>query len=132
MTRAKLIAGIALIFFLGALAGALAMQGFYKYDKRGDPRRHLSTAQKVDFIVDRISRDLDLAPDQAAEIRPIVEAGEEEIRAIKDGIDPEIRESHDRVFSAIRERIEPAQQKKLDEMVARIKKFRARSPKDEP
>ena len=130
MTRAKLISGIVLIFLLGALAGGLGVQVYHKYDRRDNFRR-MSLAKKVDYIVARISDKLDLTKDQAVRIRPVVEASEIELRALKDSIDPDMEKIHDQTFARIREMIEPAQQKKLDEIVARIKKFHAGKKKTE-
>ena len=80
------------------------------------------------FIMKRLDRDLDLSELQATEIRPIVEANEEEISEIRERIGPEIRSIIDRGFTEIRKKLDPTQQHKLDRIRERMKNFRPQPP----
>ena len=70
MNKAKLTAGITLIFLLGVVAGALAVQIYHKYDNKREPRRHLSLEKRVEFIVKKMGAELDLTAEQKSRIRP--------------------------------------------------------------
>ena len=128
MSRIKLTVGIVLIFILGGLTGVLAVQFYHKYEHRGGPPPQPSLAARVDFIMERLVDDLDLTREQVAEIRPMVERTDKEATRLKDTIDPEMRRIHDQGFSAIREKLEPGQQRKLDEVLERMKKFHRKPP----
>lgn len=124
MNRTRLTAGIVLIFVLGCLTGGLAVQLYQRHESRDAHRWHRSPGERVDFIMKRLERDLDLTAAQTAEIRPIVEANEQAVSEIKERIAPEIRAILDRGFSSIREKVTPAQQRELDEIRERMKGFR--------
>ncbi len=128
MSRVKLTIGIVLIFILGGLTGVLSVEFYHKYEHRGGPPPHPSLAARVDFIMERLVDDLDLTKEQVAEIRPMVERTEKETTRLRDTIEPEMRRIHDRGFSAIREKLESAQQRKLDEVLERMRKFHRKPP----
>lgn len=129
MNRTKLTVGIILIFILGGLTGALAVQVYYKYELHGRPPRHHSSAERTDFIMSRLKKDLDLNTNQISDIRAIVEEGEKRATEIMDGIGPEMQRNLDQMFSLIREKLDPDQQAKLDEVKLRMNKFRKKKNK---
>ena len=122
MRRAKLIAGIVLIFLLGGLAGASAMR-FYGWRYFDRPHSRPNHAQRVEFIMERLKDDLGLTSGQMAGIKPIVEQGDKEIMALRRTIRPKMRKIHDQGFLDIRAKLRPEQQRKLDELVAKLKRF---------
>ena len=129
MKRIKLIAGIVIIFLLGGLAGASVMR-FYGWQRFGDnPRPRPGSVQRVEFIMERLKDDLDLTAAQMKEIRPIVAKGDQEVAVLKKTIRPAIRQIHDRGFAAIRGKLDPGQQRKLDELLARLRKFHKKPDK---
>jgi hypothetical protein len=131
MNRTRLTVGIVLIFVLGCLTGGLAVQLFQRHEVGDAHRRPRSPEARVDFIMQRLERDLDLTVAQSAEIRPIVAANEKAISEIKERIAPQIRAILDRGFSSIRAMVTPDQQRKLDEIRERMKRFRdKRQPTD--
>jgi hypothetical protein len=123
MNRTKVAAGIILIFVLGCLAGSLAVQLYHRQESRDAHRRHRTPEERVDFIMKRLDRDLDLTAQQAADIRPIVETNEKAISEIKERVAPEIRGILDKGFSAIRKILTPVQQRKLDGIRERMRNF---------
>jgi hypothetical protein len=126
MNKTKLTLGVILIFILGGLAGALSLQLYHRHDLRGGPPRHASLSERVDFIMERLADDLDLTADQVSQVRPLVETAEKAVSELRDRIGPEIRRIHDEGFEAIRQKLDPRQQKKLDEIRQRMKKYRRR------
>ena len=128
MNKAKLTAGIVLIFILGVLTGVLSTELYHKNSFRDHPPRPSTPEERTDFIMKRLARDLDLTDDQAVEIRPIVEESEKAMSELMDRISPEREQIMHQGFMAIREKLNPDQQVKLDEIRERIRNFR-RKPK---
>jgi hypothetical protein len=127
MNKTKFAIGLILIFLLGGLTGAFALKLYYRHDFRGGPPRHADLRERVDFIMQRLTDDLDLSPDQAAQVRPLVETSERAVSELRERISPEMRRIHDQSFEAIREKLDPNQQKKLDEIRDRMKNYRRRT-----
>lgn len=132
MSKVKLSAGIALIFLLGCLAGGLGMEYYHQQTRWNRPPHRPTPAERVDFICKRLAKDLDLSDRQTDEIRGIVEQGERAVSEIKEGVEPEIIRIHDQVFAAIRPKLDSGQQKKLDQLIQRLKKFSRRSGSSGP
>ncbi len=124
MSSVKLTLGIVLIFVLGCLAGGLSVELYRQQERQGGPRRHATAAERVEFIMRRLTDDLGLSAGQAAGIRPMVEAGEKEVSRLKERIAPEIEGVHDRSFAAIRETLDPGQREKLDRIRERMREAR--------
>ena len=60
MKRLKPIAGILIVFFLGAAAGTLSARFYAKFESR-KPHHRPNLEQRVDFIMKRLTNDLDLS-----------------------------------------------------------------------
>jgi hypothetical protein len=106
MNKWKLISGIALVFILGALVGSIAT-GFYfkhRYPRLGDHR-----AGKA-FIMERLSKELNLTQDQKINIGKIIEQMEEKRREYFLRNWTEIEKSIDQM----KKELNNDQQKKLD------------------
>ena len=73
MTRWKLITGLALVFIFGALAGSIGT-GFY-FKHKYPPRITNPEARKA-FILEKLSRELNLTPDQKNKIGEIIQQTE--------------------------------------------------------
>ncbi|MEW5722238.1 MAG: hypothetical protein AB1896_03970 [Thermodesulfobacteriota bacterium] len=124
MTRFKLMAGVALVFFLGALAGSFGTVLYFKFHfDRIKSGRH-SPQVRAELVMKRLSDDLGLAEEQEAEILKIVVEAEEKIFAIKSRSLPEIKAIHDQAFAAIRENLNPDQRRKLDSIYEDLQRFR--------
>jgi len=123
MKRWKLVAGITLLFVLGLLVGSLAMK-FYlerQYPKFRDPK-----ARKA-FFMERLSRELDLTPDQKIKIGEIVEQIEAKRREYSFQRQAEI----DKLIDQMKTDLNDDQKKKLDAMHEKFKKRqRARMEKE--
>ena len=124
MRHLKPMAGILLVFMLGALAGALGAR-FYSAFESGRPSHHRrSLEERVEFIMKRLSDDLDLSSTQQKDIRSIVAATEEKIRSIRDEYGPKIRALHDESINEIKTRLTPGQQKELERIRTEWKRRR--------
>jgi hypothetical protein len=123
MRRLKPIAGILIVFILGILAGALAVRFYSKFESERPPHRR-STEERVEFIIKRLTDDLDLTVVQQKEIRPIVALAEEKIRAIRDEYRPRIQTLLEENIKEIKTKLTPGQQVELDRIHAEWKRRR--------
>jgi hypothetical protein len=123
MRQLKPMVGILIVFSLGALTGALTTRFYTKFES-GRPHHRRSQEERVDFIMKRLTDDLDLSATQQKEIRPIVASTEEKIQSIKAEYAPGIRALHDASIEEIKTRLTPGQRAELDRMHAEWKRRR--------
>jgi len=119
--RWKLISGLLLVFVLGVLAGSVGT-GFY-LKHRLAPIIKEPRARKA-FIMKRLSKKLNLTPNQKTKIEPIVEQMIEKRREYYRKIRPEIKRIMDQGFTQIKEELNEDQKKKLDELREKFQKHR--------
>jgi len=118
MNRWKLITGLVLIFILGTLAGSVGT-GFYF--KRQYPRLLSHEARRA-FFMRKLSKELNLTPDQNVKIGQIVEQIEELRREYARQKQAEI----DKLISQMKTELNDDQQKRLDLLRERFKRRKAR------
>ena len=123
MKRLKPIAGILIVFFLGAAAGILSARFYAKFESHR-PHHRPKLEERVEFIMKRLSDDLDLSAAQQNEIRPIVASTEKKIQSIKDEYLPTIRALHDASIEEIKTRLNEDQRAELDRIRAEWKRRR--------
>lgn len=127
MKKWKLIAGVALVFVLGLLAGSLGTR-YYHRDWSG---RYLQepSARKA-LILKKLNKDLGLSEAQQKEFRKIVEETDKKLEALGLERRTSVKAVLDESFARMKEKLDPEQQKKLDELrakhEARIKDKRRR------
>lgn len=114
MKHWKLVLGVALIFIFGALAGSLST-GYYIKKFHSGPAS--SRYDKI-FILEKISKELNLTADQKVQIGKILDRLEEKRREHINGITSEIRHA---VTQLIKE-LKPDQRRKFDLMREEYKK----------
>jgi hypothetical protein len=124
MRHLKPIAGILLVFILGALTGALAAR-FYSAFESGRPHHRRGLEERVEFIMKRLTDDLDLSATQQKEIRQIVASTEKKVQSIRAEYGPKLRALHDASIEEIKTRLTPGQQTELDRIQAEWKRRRA-------
>ena len=117
MRRLKPIAGILVVFFLGALAGVMSARFYATFESR-KPHHRPKLEERVEFIMKRLTDDLDLSATQQKEIRQIVASTEKKVQSIKDEYVPEIRALHDSSIKEIKTRLAPDQRAELDRLHA--------------
>lgn len=121
MRRLKPIAGIVIVFILGVLAGIFAAR-FFAILESGHPRRRSGPEQRAEFIMKRLTRDLELSNSQQSDVRQIVIATEEKVQLIKDEYAPVLKSLYDKSIEEIKTRLTPEQQAELDRIHDRWKR----------
>jgi hypothetical protein len=117
----KLISGLLLVFVLGILVGSIGAGLYLKY-RFAAPERG-PTARK-DFIIDRLSKELNLTPTQKTKIGPIIEQMIEKRRQYYMRIRPELKSIMEHGFSQIEQELNEDQQKKLKVLRQKFEKRR--------
>jgi len=116
MKKWKPIAGIALVFVLGVLVGSLGTR-YYHRDWSG---RFLEepSARKA-LILKKLTKDLALTETQQKEFRTIVEETDKRLGAFGLERRSAVKAILDESFAKMKEKLDPEQQKKLDELRAK-------------
>jgi hypothetical protein len=114
MKHGKLILGVALIFLFGALAGSIST-GYYIEKLHSRPAS--SSYNKV-FILEKVSKELNLTAAQKVQIGNILDRLEEKRRDHISGITSEIRIA----VTQIMKELQPDQQRKFDQMREEFRK----------
>lgn len=114
MNHWKLVLGVALIFLFGVLAGLIST-GYYikKYNSRSTEFKY----EKA-YLLEKISKELNLTADQKIQIGKILDRLEEKRREHISGITSEIRHA----VTQIMKELQPEQQKKFDLMREEFRK----------
>ncbi len=119
-TKLKIIAGLLLVFLLGAFSGALGTGIFIKHHIQRFT--HRTPGKHKSFFVERLSRRLELSDAQQRQADQIFSRTEDEIRTLLE----DSRQQFDTLMSQgreeLREILDPDQQEKLDAFFERIKK----------
>jgi hypothetical protein len=118
----KLISGLLLVLVLGILVGSIAT-GFY-LKHRFAPFARGSKAKET-FIIEKLSRELNLTPTQKAKVAPIVKQMIEKRREYYVQIRPEVKGIMDQGFSQIKQELNEDQKKKLDALREKYERRRA-------
>jgi actin-related protein len=124
--RWKLISGLLLVFVLGILAGSLGTEFYLKH--RLAPLMKDPRAKKA-FIMNKLSKELNLSSDQQSKIEPIVEQMLEKRREYYLKNRPQVKTIFDQGFAQISEELNEDQKKKLDGL---REKFRRRRGERDP
>lgn len=113
MTHWKLWIGISLIFILGGVVGSLGT-GYVL--KEREHRFFRDPAGQTGFIVERLTRKLDLSDAQRAEVEKIIRKTQEKSRVRSMSHREEMRSIRNEVIGEIRKGLTPEQQKKMDRL----------------
>lgn len=117
----KLMAGVTLVFILGALVGAL---GTGVYLKHQHPFFKRDMGSRKTFIIKKLTRKLDLTNVQKRRIEKIVDQMHMMAEKRFQEHRKEMRKAFEEGFSEMKKELSPAQQKKLDEMIKKIERRR--------
>jgi len=129
-SKLKFAASVALIFFVGAVAGVLGASVYFegKIEKMFHGK-----SPHGEKIIERLTRDLDLTPAQQAEIRPLILAFDKKTSDLKQQFWPQMKQLHDQVTNQIRTSLDETQKKKFDEINKKLeKRFRKKPPSSPP
>jgi hypothetical protein len=116
MKKWKLIVGVILVFILGLLMGSLGTR-FYHRD--WSERFFEEPSARKAVILKKLTKDLDLTEPQQKEFKAIVEETDKKLEAYglerRSAVKAILGES----FSRMKEKLDPEQQKKLEELKAK-------------
>ena len=121
MKRWKLVSGLLLVFVLGILAGAFGTRIYLK-DRFAHLRKDPKARQA--FIMGKLSKELELTPDQKIKVEKIVEQVGAKRRELFLKNRPEIKKIMDEGFAQIKKELNNDQQKKLDVLREEFEKRR--------
>jgi Spy/CpxP family protein refolding chaperone len=116
MKKWKLIAGIALVFVLGVLVGSL---GSRYYHRDWSERFFQEPSARKALILKRLTKDLGLTEGQQKDFRAIVEETDKKLEAFGLERRSAVKAILDESFARMKEKLDPEQQKKLDELRAK-------------
>lgn len=122
MNRLKLVTGIVLIFTLGVFSGVLGANMYFKY--RIERFRDAGPQARKELLMKRLTRRLDLTPQQEKKISVIFAEMRENLSALRTKHLPELEEIRARSRTRIKAILNADQQKKFDEMIERLKQRR--------
>ena len=122
MNRFKLVTGIVLIFTLGVFSGVLGTNMYFKY--RIEQFREAGPTVQKELLMKRLTRRLDLTPQQQKKISVIFDEMRENLTALRRKHLPELEEIRARSHTRIKAVLNADQQKKFDEMIERLQQRR--------
>ncbi len=120
ITKTKIYLGVILVFLGGVLIGIVGT-GLYCKEQfvrfvSGEPMG------RKGFIMRTLSAELDLTPDQRPEIEKIVDSSFLELQRLRQKYQPEVHTILEKSFLSMKERLNPEQQHKLDQLYERMQK----------
>lgn len=121
MNKLKLIAGIVLIFCVGAFAGALGTGAYFthRFERFARPGHHPPIAR---LLMERLTYKLDLTRSQQAEVRAILDQTRIKLHDLRNKYQPEMEAIIESSLQLAKEKLNAEQKKKIDEMYAKLKK----------
>lgn len=119
MKNVKAIIGIILIFTLGVAGGALGTHIFYK--SRIEALMNGGSGAREEFIVKRLSRNLDLDSQQSEEVMAIMHETYSEMRLIRKQSRPQIEAVMEKGQDLIKKILRPEQREKFEKIIAERK-----------
>jgi hypothetical protein len=122
MNRWKLILGIALVFILGAVTGSISTGVYLKHRY---PHRIADPNARKAFILEKLSKELNLTQDQKIKVGNIIGQTEEkrrecflksqpEIEPLMDQMRKELNNEQQKQFDALREKFEGRRKARLE------------------
>jgi hypothetical protein len=109
MIKGKLILGIILVFLVGAFAGAIGTGIYFKYQR---PPRITDLKARKAFIMEKLSKELSLTPDQEMKVGSVVAQIEEK----RHKYFLQYRSETEKSLDQIRKELDGDQQKTFDAM----------------
>ncbi|MBU2489197.1 MAG: hypothetical protein KKA60_07390 [Proteobacteria bacterium] len=122
MKKWKLFAGLGLIFLLGASAGALGAAVWMDWDHPRHRFEKKTPEERALYILEKLSKRLDLTGDQKQAIAPIVERKERETWELYRFHRRAVRGLLEQGFVAIQKELTPPQIEKLLELQRKMEK----------
>jgi Spy/CpxP family protein refolding chaperone len=106
-----------LVFLLGAASGALGLGLYQARTGWWSARRDSARLQQV--LLRRLTRELDLRPDQRQQVEALLRESREEFRRLRVEIRPRFRDIRERTRDRIRGILDPEQQARFEALADR-------------
>jgi hypothetical protein len=116
MKKWKLISGVALVFVLGVLVGSLGTR-FYQRDWA--ERFFQEPSARKAMILKRLTKDLGLTETQQKEFKVIIDETDKKLETLGLERRSAVKAIFDESFLRMKEKLDPEQQIKLEELKAR-------------
>ena len=120
MSRFTLWSGLIVLFFSGAMTGALGTSLYYQYED--EHRWDRGPAARQERIMKRLAQELALTPSQQAEIEPMVKRAHLEILQVRIRHQPDIDRIFGQGLQELKAKLSPEQQTKLDGLHAQLQR----------
>jgi hypothetical protein len=118
MKRWRLIIGVIVVFILGVLVGSLGTQ---VYQRERSERFWKNPAERRALFLRRLTRELRLNEQQQKEFKVIIGEMDKKLEALHAERHADVKKIFDEGFSQMKEKLNPDQQKKLEELRAKHK-----------
>jgi hypothetical protein len=116
MKKWRLIIGVVVVFILGVLVGSLGTQ---LYQRQWSERFWKDPAERRALFLRKLTRELRLTEEQQKEFKVIIGDVDRNLEALHRERRAEVKKIFDEGFSRMKEKLDPDQQKKLEELRAR-------------
>jgi hypothetical protein len=110
------VGGVILVFALGVLAGSIGPQVYHKYWVE---RFWRDPGARRTLLLEKLTKELHLSEVQQKEFSPIIEEADQKLEALRQSRRADIKKILDEGFARMKERLDPGQQKILEELRAK-------------
>jgi Spy/CpxP family protein refolding chaperone len=126
MNKLKLLAGIVLLFCVGAFAGVLGTGAYFAHRfERFTGSGHRPPLARL--LIERLTYKLDLTKTQEAEVREIIDQTRLKLHDLREKYQPEMEALIESSLQSVKEKLNGEQRTKIDEMYTKLKnRWRAR------
>jgi hypothetical protein len=125
MSRGAIIGGLVVLFVAGMLCGVAGISLYHTYER--EQRGERGAAAQHERIMTRLAQELALTPEQRADIEPIVTRAHVAILEIRFAHQAEIEAILMSGMAALKTKLSPEQQTRLEAMYARLQQRWTRS-----
>ena len=112
--------GVAVVFLCGLLVGIVATNVYQDYQRHHKGERGLAGLKQR--AMKHLTHELRLSGEQQQAIEPIVTRAERELLSLRMAQQPHLEETLNRTTAAIKTKLNPEQQSKLDELYAKLRR----------
>lgn len=119
MKKWRLVGGVTLVFVLGVVVGS---QGTYLYQRHWSEHIWKDPSARKAAFLQKLTRELRLTDAQEKEFRQILDEMDSRMEMLIRERGAQVRKNLDEGFSRMKERLDPDQQEKLEELRARFER----------
>ena len=117
---------VGVVFLLGAALGGMLGYVFVHHTAMAAPAQMTETERRAQKV-QRLTQELNLAPDQQKQIEAIIASVQAQYKTIRQSAEPQINEARQRGREQIRAILTPEQKPKFEEFLKRVDEERKRN-----